>query len=175
MTTATATTLASQEFATTDWASRQLARVCSRCKEEKPYTAFRVHKRGARTKCPGRVCRSTTCKDCAAQQVREWSAKHPERRKVHSHRCHRKQLLRKYGLDEMQYQQMLAAQGGCCAICGGLRGKYKLAVDHDHTTGVVRGLLCQPCNRALGYFKDSPSVLQAATTYLQKHGKSLND
>ena len=80
-----------------------------------------------------------------------------------------------YGLTVHQYDQMLIDQGGLCAICrrpehAKLRdGRTKrLAVDHDHHTGAIRGLLCSACNRALGYFDDDISNLSKAAEYLTK-------
>lgn len=81
--------------------------------------------------------------------------------------------LSRYGLSEEDYQLMLVAQGGCCAICrssgeGQGRGIVRsLAVDHCHETGAVRGLLCHRCNAALGMVKDSVSVLRSAISYLE--------
>jgi len=83
--------------------------------------------------------------------------------------------LKKYGLTPHAYDEMVARQKGLCAICGlppiGQRGKDMLHVDHDHDTGVVRGLLCHMCNKALGLFKDRSGNLWMAHKYLRKHGK----
>lgn len=78
-------------------------------------------------------------------------------------------LRRKYGLTPAQYEALSFAQGGICAICGGRpeAGK-RLAVDHDHTTRSVRGLLCHQCNLMLGHAHDDPRVLKAAADYLRK-------
>jgi hypothetical protein len=85
------------------------------------------------------------------------------------------QLVRNFGIGLTDYIQMAVQQGNKCAICGQPEtqmrgGKVKaLAVDHNHTTGAVRGLLCCDCNQALGKFKDSQSVLKAAIAYLDSH------
>ncbi len=71
----------------------------------------------------------------------------------------------RYGITRDDFYALLAAQQGVCAICGGVESQ-RLHVDHDHTTGAVRGLLCGPCNRGLGSFRDNPRSLQAAVTYL---------
>ena len=75
-----------------------------------------------------------------------------------------------YGLDWEAYNTLLDRQGGKCAICGLLSTRngapLKLAVDHDHDTGEVRGLLCDKCNRGLGMFNESKERLQAAIDYL---------
>ena len=62
---------------------------------------------------------------------------------------------------------MLAEQNGVCWICGGKSGKKRLAVDHDHKTGEVRGLLCKRCNRMLGYYRDAADTFEKAAVYLR--------
>lgn len=71
----------------------------------------------------------------------------------------------KFSLEE--YDQMLQAQKGLCALCRQLPKSRSLHVDHDHETGRVRGLLCMKCNRALGYLQDSPVLLRTAAKYLE--------
>ena len=68
-----------------------------------------------------------------------------------------------------QFEQMFTDQGGRCAICGtdDFQGK-RPHVDHCHTTGVIRGLLCVRCNQGLGNFRDSPAQLRAAIAYLER-------
>lgn len=80
--------------------------------------------------------------------------------------------LRQYGITVEDYDRMLAAQGGGCAICGGTdpqRNRKWFCVDHDHETGVVRGLLCMNCNDGLGRFADDPAQLRAAAAYLEQN------
>jgi hypothetical protein len=73
------------------------------------------------------------------------------------------------------YERMWKEQGGKCAICGKdvttvkTDGKYAASVDHDHDTGIVRGLLCGNCNHGLGKFKDNITTLINAIAYLQHH------
>lgn len=82
------------------------------------------------------------------------------------------ELQRNYGLAVERYDEMLAQQENCCAICGkppkpdGTRAASRLHVDHDHETGQVRRLLCNNCNRALGYFGDDVATLASALHYL---------
>lgn len=66
-----------------------------------------------------------------------------------------------------QYRAMVEAQGGLCAICGGSQ-KHRLAVDHCHTTNVVRGLLCHRCNTAIGLLRDDVELLTRAREYLER-------
>ena len=77
-------------------------------------------------------------------------------------------LRRFYGITVEEYNARLEAQGGVCAICGSPPGVRRLAVDHDHHTGAIRGLLCSgTCNPALGYLRDSPKLLRRAAEYLE--------
>ena len=81
-------------------------------------------------------------------------------------------LRRKYGITLDEYDRMVEDQGGRCAICGSTdprNGGNMLAVDHDHATGRVRGLLCGTCNTALGKFRDNPEILRSAIRYLTDH------
>lgn len=88
-------------------------------------------------------------------------------------------LLKKYGVTQEEYDAMFAFQGGLCAICNRPEtvkhhGKLTmLAVDHDHETGLVRGLLCRGCNTSLGHFQESMDVLASAISYLRSGGPAL--
>ena len=75
--------------------------------------------------------------------------------------------LKAFNLTKEQYLDMLEKQNHVCAICGNKDNNKKLAVDHCHTTGVIRGLLCSSCNTSLGKFKDSVELLQNAIQYLK--------
>lgn len=81
-------------------------------------------------------------------------------------------ILRDYGISQLDYESMLEAQGGVCDICKkperSKRFKF-LAVDHDHLTNKVRGLLCNRCNAGLGNFDDVIPLLCKAANYLEKH------
>ena len=71
-----------------------------------------------------------------------------------------------HGLTKIEYDQMLEQQCGGCAICKQVPGKRRLCVDHCHTSGKIRGLLCIPCNIALGSLKDDPQRMLAAINYI---------
>ena len=84
-----------------------------------------------------------------------------------------RKLKSMYGISLEDKNSMELGQKGVCAICAvpnrDRHGAPKsLHVDHCHTTGKVRGLLCDGCNRGLGYFSDTPDRLRAAATYLEK-------
>jgi hypothetical protein len=95
--------------------------------------------------------------------------------------CHqhymRERKIKKMGLSTDSYLEMFGKQKGLCAICfgtetskDGASGKFRaLAIDHNHETGAVRGLLCSPCNRAIGLLKDDPATLRNAADYLERY------
>lgn len=89
-----------------------------------------------------------------------------ERDRERKARYHDRYVVRTYGLAPGQYDQMLEAQGGVCAICQKVPRTKFLSVDHDHDTGTVRALLCQPCNRAIGRFEFNEAVAHNAAIYL---------
>ena len=70
-----------------------------------------------------------------------------------------------------EYEQLHTLQNGKCKICDSPSLKRKLAVDHCHDTGNIRGLLCENCNRGLGVFNDNVSTLTKAIQYLNESGK----
>lgn len=131
---------------------------CPRCDCVKPVTEFNInrkHKDGL----------ASWCKSCNAENLREWAKKNATHKGRLSHASH---LRRAYGIDMDDYDRMLEAQGGVCAICAGqCRIKTRLAVDHCHTTNRIRGLLCDDCNNGVGRFKDNPELLRAAAAYLE--------
>lgn len=76
---------------------------------------------------------------------------------------------KKFGLPAGKYEAMLAAQKGCCDICG-KRGR--LVVDHDHQTQEVRALLCSPCNTAIGLLKEDAGLVWRAFEYVVAHRRA---
>ena len=78
---------------------------------------------------------------------------------------------RLYGIDQEDYEFLLACQGGVCAICKKpttRKDTDRLCIDHNHKTGKVRGLLCHRCNTGIGMLQDDPKLLLKAITYLQE-------
>jgi len=146
---------------------------CPHCKEIKPLSGFSITKTGKRKGQP-----ATCCKPCSVKKQKISR----ERRVAKDPLLYRKkewpvQLLKKYGITVEQYNAMLESQNGCCAICktetpgnrkGKLSGEWKFSVDHCHATGVVRGLLCNHCNAALGLAKDNPDLLEIMADYLRR-------
>ena len=137
------------------------SKTCRKCGEEKAVGDFI-----ANTRYKGGLMHH--CRACMAAVAKKWDADNPDRKRVRA----RKAQLARYGLTVADYDRMLAEQGGGCAICGsteGGRGDAHLVVDHDHTTGKVRGLLCHACNTGIGLFNDSASLTLSATQYLNEH------
>lgn len=74
-----------------------------------------------------------------------------------------------YGISIAEYNELFTEQDGCCAICDRHQSEFKrrLAVDHCHDKGRIRGLLCHNCNLALGRFMESPEILKSALEYVK--------
>ena len=82
----------------------------------------------------------------------------------------RKKVLKQYGLTLTDYEILLAGQGYCCTTCGTPHTdapKGRLHIDHCHSTGKVRGLLCSQCNTALGLVQDDVELLRRLAEYLE--------
>lgn len=119
------------------------------------------------------------CKDCVARGITtQREASHPgprcfthhrEFRKAAKARAHDAMVQRTYGLEPGDYDRLLAAQGGKCAVLGcRATGRTKrLAVDHDHKTGAIRGILCGPHNQLIGYNQDNPEAFRSLADYLE--------
>ena len=130
------------------------SKTCKGCKETKPVEQFYKELRN-RDGLQGK------CRVCTDLRTKEWQ-------RVNKDKVRQYQLKSKYGLSIDGYEQMLAKQGGKCAICSTKDpGKPKFSVDHCHTTGAVRGLLCDQCNTALGKFYDEIERLKSAIRYLE--------
>jgi hypothetical protein len=109
-------------------------------------------------KVQGKYDRST--KDGQAAYARAYREANPGRWR-HSH------LKNNYKTDDIEFERLKAAQGGKCLICECVPD-VKLAVDHDHDTGAIRGLLCKQCNFALGQFGDDLTKLRGAVAYMER-------
>jgi len=82
-----------------------------------------------------------------------------------------RRLKRDYGISQAEYTKISEEQGNVCAICGNPESRNQpLAVDHDHATGTIRGLLCNNCNTGIGLLKDSSELLDKASAYLKANG-----
>lgn len=159
------------------------SKICSKCGVEKSEKDF------YQNKSKGTI--NTECKLCSNLYGREKRKNDPEYRKrcVEISKSWRKRnpekskfLIRnatlklKYGIGITEYEIILKNQKGRCAICGADnpkisgKGSKSLHIDHDHKTGKIRGLLCQPCNTSLGRFNDDPVLVLKAYNYLIRNG-----
>lgn len=132
---------------------------CSRCREVKLGSSFSISRHTKDGLC-------ITCKPCQALSRRANQAKISARRRAYT-------ITKKYGLTHDEYRNLLSIQNGVCAICSEPeRATYRgavtpLRIDHDHITGMVRGLLCSTCNTGIGHLRDSLELLKRATRYLE--------
>lgn len=150
--------------------------MCFQCLERKPPEAFRLRK----SVTTGKQYRGGVCRACFGAKANTWrknnpdkvrkynafqKSKNPEydkRRAIESH------FIRKFGITTVERDQMLADQGGVCAICNIDEATGKgWCVDHCHKTGKIRAILCSHCNTMLGHAKDNPETLRAAAVYLE--------
>ena len=112
---------------------------CSTCQTELPLESFYKNRRQ-------KDGLGNNCRDCMKDHARR----------------------NKYGLTPTEYEAMKAKCQNRCEICGASPGHRELDIDHCHTTGEVRGLLCPLCNKAIGLLGDDPSLLEAAIAYLRR-------
>lgn len=108
-------------------------------------------------------CRCEVCRKAYSVWLKGYRAK-PE---IQARR-YAEHLRAAYGLELTDLERMISEQGGACAICRRtlIRTRKQTHVDHDHATGRVRGVLCNRCNKGLGYFEDDPAALATAAQYV---------
>lgn len=99
------------------------------------------------------------CQSC--DRIRRKPIYNPDQIRSHN-------LKRNYGITLTQFNALLDQQNGVCAICGGPPTRRGWHVDHDHQTGVIRGILCNGCNIGLGGMRDNPAVLRSAAAYIER-------
>ena len=134
------------------------SKVCKTCKGSLPLSDFSIH-----TKREGGNILRASCNECRSK----------DRKANYCPDYNANAMLKKaYGITLEQYDQMAEAQGHKCAICESTEPKShgaRFAVDHDHKTGKVRGLLCGPCNMGMGKLGDDIALLTSAIEYLRDH------
>ncbi len=157
-------------------------KICISCKKSKILTDF--YKNNALKDSLDRYCKECSKKknvqnylqhkEKTKERVRKWNNENKDKRVEYSRRFRQKNpkrldYLYKYKLTEEAYLELLYSQKEVCAGCETPQSelKRKLFVDHCHKTGIVRGLLCDFCNRALGDVKDNPAVLRTLANYLE--------
>lgn len=132
-------------------------KTCTVCGMDKPEEEFHWHnkEKGVR-RAYCRVCRNKE------EAKRQMTPEAVSKRKAYM-------LAKNYGITQKEYDEQLKKQDYGCALCGSKATFRALAVDHYHSTGKVREILCSPCNQGLGLFKDNPELLEKAAEYLRKH------
>ena len=161
-----------------------LTNICTSCKLVFPATAEYFYRSKKFDKCNGGLV--YYCKKCDNEKRKAYHEKHKKKvaanRKqyyeLNKDKIRSRMLLKLYGIDSEEYDRLLQLQDGTCAICKQpethkLRGKIPpLSVDHNHDTGGVRGLLCNTCNRAIGFFHDDHKLLKEAAWYVNPNRHS---
>lgn len=108
---------------------------------------------------------TSECKKCLIQRAKRYTEKYRHTRVLKTY------LKREFNITLEYYQELNERQNKACAICG-IKAESarhgRLCVDHCHTTGIVRGLLCDTCNRAIGLLKDNIAICDKAAEYLRK-------
>lgn len=135
---------------------------CRACKLSLPLDSFNRDSK----KADGR---QSYCKVCRAFKVRTWKKNNPDAYKAINRKA---QLKAKYGIGSDVFENLLSKQNHRCAICGtsnANHNSHQWCIDHCHTTGKIRGLLCSNCNLGLGHFKDSILFLSTAINYLESN------
>ena len=134
-----------------------IVKVCTQCGQEKDETHFNKHKLG-------KFGLNPVCRSCRT-----------EKQRVHRDKVgYGSTLKSKYGLTLDDFHKMIALQDGLCYICKDKldlqsMGAKCACVDHNHTTGKVRKILCRNCNTALGHAKENKTILKQMITYLEEH------
>lgn len=135
-------------------------RTCTRCNEQKPSTEFYYRVDGKP--------RGNHCKRCVIAQTGAYQSANRERATEWQRRW---KLIHTYSITADEFDTLLAKQGGRCAICRTHPRQdsriKRLALDHDHETGQVRGLLCNRCNRGIGLLGDTAASIDVAIAYLE--------
>lgn len=134
---------------------------CSLCKQSKPIDLFKKSRGG----------RGVYCKSCAVLVTKKW--REDNREKFLSLAWDRTLRVR-FGISSKNYSDIFDYQGGVCAICKNVnRDGNRLAVDHCHKSGLIRGLLCKRCNLAIGFLDDNTDIIQSAASYLLYSQKAV--
>lgn len=120
----------------------------------------------------GQAQRNKRRRELYRQDPAKWKDKNANWKRKNAEKVRDSHLRRKYGIPPGTFARLLAEQNGVCAICLTPSDKT-LHVDHCHTYGVVRALLCDSCNRGIGHLKEDPAVLRRAAEYVELHRREV--
>ena len=144
-------------------------KTCRGCMQPKTLDQFLASRTDPKT---GRVVLRSRCRTCGSATATAWQKANPERTKRQKKTW---RLQSEYGISLEEYEALLVKQNSKCALCGIEEsrshlggGNYMLCVDHCHDTGAIRGLLCNNCNRGLGFLGDRIETLEGAIRYLKE-------
>lgn len=141
-------------------------KTCKICNEKKPVENFHKLKKWYASYC--KICQAAFIKEWRLKNLDSIKAKKAERwKQMPAIKKADKHLKRRYGISMQDYLVILESQKGVCKICGQESIRKRLSVDHCHTSGRVRGLLCERCNSILGRVKDNPIIFDNAALYLR--------
>ncbi|MFE7744402.1 endonuclease VII domain-containing protein [Nocardia sp. NPDC057455] len=133
---------------------------CTLCDSVKPRTEFRPEPRRRDGYYPH-------CRPCASKASKAIRQNNIERYRERERLTY---LSKKFNITHDEVRAIFRNSNGLCEICGGPpNGRGGLHVDHCHTTGKIRGLLCNSCNVSIGHFRDDPAILRRAADYLEFH------
>jgi hypothetical protein len=174
---------------------------CKIIKSDEEFSKYKKSHDGLQFQCKPcqKIVRAEWYKNNTERQkelVRIWKKKNPEKEKAYCQKSYlknierakrtgkkwylnNKQKVRGYGIKKKfnltleEYDIIFLKQEGKCKICNSHQSELKkiLAIDHDHKTGVVRGLLCESCNKGIGFLKDNIEYLSNAIQYLERFNK----
>jgi hypothetical protein len=143
-----------------------MTKFCKECKVEKPLLEFYFSKKGSKDK----LYPDSLCKSCKTIRCKKWFKENKKKAQAFGLKS---KLKKRYNMTVEEYQTLLINQDGRCKICSKRQARRSLSVDHCHTTNVVRGLLCDKCNMALGLIHDNLDILDGMKQYLiNSRGKS---
>jgi uncharacterized protein YlaI len=138
-------------------------KLCNICKNTKLFSEF------SKSNAPRGDGYQYTCRSCNTVQKQKWYKENKNKNRDTKYK-------KKFGISLDEAINILALQGGKCAICETpMEMGPKTHLDHNHETNKVRGFLCQKCNHGLGLFQDSEKFLKSAQDYLQKYNSELQE
>lgn len=145
----------------------EIKKVCLCCKKDKEITKFSI----IGYENPYQYKRDNMCDSCNSKRFNILNVYNGI-----SFKEEKGNRYKKYKITQKDYNNLFIIQEGKCLICSTHQSnlKKKLAVDHNHQTSEVRGLLCANCNAGLGMFKDNEQILKNAVLYLRRRDSSIN-
>lgn len=144
---------------------------CNKCEQTKPASQFYKNRSASNGLSPYCIdCRIAFARSPESREYRRKYASLTNGEEKNRERRRNWRLKKMFGITLADYDLMYKAQNGGCAMCGERDDLVALHVDHDHSTGKVRALLCSRHNLGLGCFRDNIKELQTAIEYLKRHG-----